>query len=425
MEKIKNNTLRNGISRNVIMTGLVSLFNDISSDMTTPLIPIFMSSMLNAPVYIIGITMGLADGLSNILKVGSGWLSDRLQKRKIFVIIGYILSAFSKGMMGFAYTWVGAFASRVSDRMGKGVRTAARDAILVESSTSKMRSSAFGIHRSLDSMGAIIGPLIGIVLVHYFKISIRSLFFIAIVPSLIGIVLLVLFVKETATQKPASTIFQNSNRCNKNHCYSRSFFWFLGLTTFFNLANSSDAFLFLRARSAGASVIILLLLHALQHTFYSLFSFVSGITAKKHGEPIILMIGYFLFACIYLLCAFTSGYATLFIIFPLYGIFFGLTDGMAPSYISRLVKPEVMATSFGLYYTLSGFSVMIASIIAGGLWSALSPRAPFIFGAVVAFIAAITLAIWQYKNRAELLRLEKKHIKIETVISEESVPSEH
>ena len=427
MEKIKKNTLRNGISRNVIMTGLVSLFNDISSDMTTPLIPLFMSSMLNAPVYIIGITMGLADGLSNILKVVSGWLSDRLQKRKIFVIIGYSLSGFSKAMMGFASNWAGAFISRVSDRMGKGIRTASRDAILVESSTRKARSNAFGIHRGLDSMGAVIGPLIGIVLVKYFAISMRALFFIALIPSLIGIALLVIFVQETAKQStPLDTAIKKVS-CNKNNnqCYTTSFFWFLGLTTFFNLANSSDAFLFLRAQSAGASIIILLLLHALQHTFYSIFSFASGYMAQKKGELTILSYGYTLFAFIYLICAFTGSFAMLFIIFPLYGMFFGLTDGMAPSYMSYLVKHEVIATAYGIYYTLTGFSVMIASIIAGSLWSAVSPQAPFILGAIVASIAAIGITIWQYTTKKELLKIKQEHASIVAKKAHERISSEH
>lgn len=382
--------------KNVVAMGLVSLFNDISSEMIYPIIPIFLKSVLGAPVAIIGLIEGVAESTASLFKLFSGWISDKLKKRKIFVTIGYSLSGISKVLIGLSQHWPFVLFARFIDRFGKGTRVAARDALILESVEPEQRGRAFGLHRSMDSMGAVIGPILALILVGLFKENYRSVFFIAAIPSVIGVLLLIFLVKEKKkdvlppVQTPAVLKFRWSD-------FSPSFKYFLLVMFIFSIGNSSDAFLILRAQNLGLGVTLTVATYVLYNLTYTLFSYPAGVIADKIGAKKVLAVGFWLFAAVYLLFGFAQSSILIWILFPLYGIYMGLTDGISKAYISTMVPTEKSGTAFGAQQTIIGICALLASVIAGVLWTKISPSAPFYFGGIMATIAAI---MFTFKKQA-------------------------
>jgi len=384
-----------GISRNVSVIGLVSFFNDVASEMIYPIVPIFLTAVLGAPASIVGLIEGIAESTASVLKVISGWFSDKLQKRKPFVIAGYSLSTISKVILGFAFSWPIVLVARFIDRFGKGTRTSARDALIAESSLATNRGRSFGFHRALDTLGAVIGPLAAILLLYILGNNLRLIFLLAVIPSIIGVILLILYVKEKnkepIKQEPIKFNWRNLNQ---------SFKIFLIISIIFAIGNSSDAFLILRAKNLGLSITLIILVYALFNFTYALFSTPAGIISDKVGQKKVLLGSFLLFSFVYLLFGLINQSLFLWLLFPIYGVYMALSEGIGKAYISNLVPQERTGTAFGIYQTTIGLCTFFASFIAGLLWTYVNIKAPFIFGATMALISAILFFFLEKRARA-------------------------
>ena len=379
---------KSGISKNVFVLGLVSFFNDVASEMIYPIVPIFLTSVLGAPVAIVGLIEGIAESTASVLKVISGWLSDKWQKRKPFIIAGYSFSAISKIILSLAYSWPFVLLARFIDRFGKGTRTSSRDALITESSEDKVRGRAFGFHRTLDTLGAVVGPLIALLAIHFLDNKFRLMFFLAFIPAFIGILLLLFFVKEKKKETNSSLAFHFSWRE-----LNPSFKIFLLISFIFALGNSSDAFLILRAQNLGLSLILVVLAYVLFNFTYAIFSTPAGIISDKIGPKKVLLIGFLLFSAVYLFFGLAPSSFFLWLLFPIYGIYMALTEGVGKAYISNLVPQEKTGTAFGVYQTTIGLCTFFASLIAGLLWTYIGVSVPFIFGSIMALISAFLFIV--------------------------------
>ena len=381
-----------GISKNVFVLGLVSFFNDVASEMIYPIVPIFLTSVLGAPVAIVGLIEGVAESTASVLKVISGWLSDKLQKRKPFVIAGYSFSSISKILLSMAFSWPFVLFARFIDRFGKGMRTSARDALIAESSDISARGKSFGFHRALDTLGAVVGPLIALLAIHFLDNNFRLIFFLAFIPACIGILLLLFFVKERKKEKNPDQVFHFSWRN-----LDPSFKVFLLISFIFALGNSSDAFLILRAQNLGLSVILVVLAYVLFNFTYAIFSMPAGIISDKIGPKKVLLSGFLLFSAVYLFFGLAQSSHFLWLLFPFYGIYMALTEGVGKAYISNLIPQEKTGAAFGVYQTTIGLCTFFASLIAGLLWTYIGVSAPFIFGSVMAIISAFLFVVLEKK----------------------------
>ena len=386
LKKVMKN--KSGISKNVFVLGLVSFFNDVASEMIYPIVPIFLTSVLGAPVAIVGLIEGIAESTASILKVISGWLSDKWQKRKPFVVAGYSFSAISKIILSLAYSWPFVLFARFVDRFGKGTRTSARDALITESSENKVRGRAFGFHRTLDTLGAVVGPLIALLAIHFLDNNFRLIFFLAFIPAFIGILLLLFFVKEKKKEANSLNTFHfNWRELNP------SFKIFLLISLIFALGNSSDAFLILRAQNLGLSLILVVLAYVFFNFTYAIFSMPAGIISDKIGPKKVLLAGFLLFSAVYLFFGLAHSSLLLWFLFPVYGIYMALTEGVGKAYISNLVPQEKVGTAFGVYQTTIGLCTFFASLIAGLLWTYIDVSTPFIFGSIMALISAFLFIV--------------------------------
>ncbi len=395
---------KNKLPKNIWAMGFVSLLNDISSEMVYPIIPLFLKNVLGAPATVIGLIEGIAESTASLLKLVSGFISDRLRKRKIFVTLGYFLSGISKILIGLAYSWPFVFLARFIDRFGKGTRTAARDALILESVKSENQGRAFGLHRSLDSLGAMIGPLLALVMITIFKESYRPIFFWAFVPSVLGILILTVFVKEKKKELNRQEILkkQKVNLKIKWSEFNPNFKYFLIISAIFAIGNSSDAFLILRAQDLGLGLVLTVAVYVVYNLSYSLFSYPAGILSDKIGPKKILSVSFFLFALIYLGLGLFKMPVLIWVLFFMYGIYMAISDGISRAYIARDVETEKSATAFGAYQMVNGICILFSSILAGFLWKYISPSAVFIFGASLATIAGISFVF--KKNKIVILK---------------------
>lgn len=372
------------ISKNILLLGIVSFLNDVASEMVYPIVPIFLTAILGAPTTIVGVIEGVADAAAKILMAVSGMMSDRIHKRKLFVGVGYSFSSVSHLLMSLANSWPVVLVSRVINRAGKGVRTAARDAIISDSVEKENRGISFGIHRTMDDLGGVVGPLLSVLFLSWFAYDYRKVFILAFIPSLIGALIIFFFIKEsikraTTTKTP---IFQWSKT-------SSQFRIFLLISVVFAVGNSSDAFLVLRSQNLGMSVGLTVFTYVLFNITNSLFSIPAGIIADKVGFKRVMAAGFIIFSLVYFGFGYIDSPIYIWILFPLYGIFMALTDGVGKAYISKLVPHEVAASAFGIYQTTMGFATLAASVTAGFLWNSYGPRVPFYFGALMALLAEI------------------------------------
>jgi len=382
-----------GISKNIFVLGLVSFFNDVASEMVYPLVPIFLTSVLGTPVAIVGLIEGIAESTASVLKVISGWLSDKWQKRKPFVVAGYSFSAISKILLSLAFSWPFVLLARFIGQFGKGTRTSARDALISESSENSVRGRAFGFHRALDTLGAVVGPLLAILAIHFLDNKFRLIFFLAFIPAFIGILLLFFFVKEKKKEKKFSSTF-HFNWAE----IDPSFKIFLFINFIFSLGNSSDAFLILRAQNVGLSASLVVLVYVLFNFTYAIFSMPAGIISDKIGPKKVLLAGFLLFSGVYLFFGLAHSGLFLWFLFPIYGIYMALTEGVGKAYISNLVSQEKTGTAFGVYQTTIGLTTFFASLGAGLLWTYIGVSAPFIFGSIMAAISAFLFVVLERKR---------------------------
>ena len=371
------------VSSNVLLLGIVSFLNDLSSEMIMPILPMFITS-LGGTGLIIGLIGGLRDSISSVLKVFAGFLSDKLGKRKIFVSSGYLTSAVFKFFLGFSQIWQHVLIFAGLERVGKGLRTAPRDAIISDSMPEE-KGKGFGIHRALDTSGAILGGIVVFFLFWFLKMGFNLIIFIAAILAFSSLIPLY-FVKEKK-KEPQDISFKI-----KFNSLPKTLKLFILLASIFSLANFSYMFFVLRAQglfSGKLSVGVPILLYILFSIFYAAFAIPFGVLSDKIGREKVIIFGYFLFSLVSLGFAFFNTPQAFIGLFALYGMVYALIDGNQRALISDLSPKGLRATALGAFHTAVGLASLPASLIAGFLWQSVSPNATFIYGAVVSMISVV------------------------------------
>jgi MFS family permease len=374
-----------GLSPTVVRLGLVSFFADVSSEMLYPITPLFLTMVLHTSVANVGLIEGVAEGVASLLKTFSGLWSDRIQKRKVFVWMGYLCAAVAKPLIGGASSWPQVLFARSFDRFGKGIRTAPRDALLSESVDSKNRGAAFGWHRAMDTLGAAVGPLLALCYLHFHSKleDLRSLYLYALVPGLLS-VLIVFLVRETSKKKSE----KKSPSILSRQVLTPTFRRYLVAWGVFSLVNSSDVFLLLKAQSCGLTLTTTILLYAFYNLIYATLSPYFGSLSDRIGRKTILVGGLAVFSFVYVCFGFATEMWEFWILFGIYGVYMAATDGVGKALAVDLVPPELKASGIGVLGTVSGVSSIVASSVAGLLWDHLGTGWPFFYGAAGALLAA-------------------------------------
>lgn len=378
------------IPLNVFLLGLVSFFNDFASEMIYPLVPIFMTTVLHTSIPIVGLIEGVVEAVASLTKYFFGTFSDYLKKRKIFVVSGYSFAALSKILIGIASGWQMVLFARFIDRLGKGMRTAPRDSLLLENSTPDNKGYIFGFHRAFDSLGAVFGPLMALVILYFLKNNIRGTFFIAFIPALIAVLLLLFFVHEKQKVKGLEEKKIKFVKISWGSLNPKLKI-FLVISFLFSVGNSSDVFLLLNAKNLGLTTTLGVLAYVLYNVSQTVFAAPAGSLADKIGAKKVFTGGLLVFSLVYLLFGLANSFIWLWILFPLYGIYIAATDGISKAYISEYITKEESGTYFGLYYMLTALGTLMASLIGGLLWTYVFPSATFFYGSVMAFIAFIII----------------------------------
>jgi MFS family permease len=388
------------LPRNVFAISLVSLLNDASSEIVYPLLPVFLSLTLGASAGVVGLIEGTAESISSLLKLFAGHLSDRHGKRKVFVVFGYVLSSFTRPLLALAGSWPQVLGLRLSDRVGKGIRSAPRDAMIADNVRVEERGLAFGFHRAMDHTGAVIGPLIGYLLVIWLAADrnaptagdFKTIFLLASIPALAAVLVVAFLVRESQRPTPESGLPEHAGHFSLRG-FDSNFKHFLLLVALFTLSNSSDAFLLLRAKSVGVSVAESLLLWALLHVSKVVSSIFGGDLSDRLGRRRLIVSGWILYAAVYAGFAFVTNSFSVWILFLIYGIYFGLAEGAEKALVADLVRPEQRGTAYGLYNLAFGVTVLPASLLMGGLWDWRGPRTAFLVSALLGGTAAVLLLL--------------------------------
>ncbi len=375
---------------NVVAIGLVSLFNDASSEIIYPFLPLFLATTLGASAGAIGIIEGLAESISSLLKLFAGNLSDRLGKRKFLVVGGYALAALTRPFLAFAGSWHQVLGIRVADRVGKGIRTAPRDAMIADSVPFEQRGLAFGFHRAMDHCGAVIGPLIGYLLVVFLGTNFTWIFLIASIPAFIAVVVAIFVMRESPVVRREGTSVPKLTLRGFDSNFKR----FLLILALFTLSNSSDSFLILRARDSGVALTIIPLLWAAHHVSKVLSSLLGGDLSDRFGRKRLIVSGWTLYAAVYAGFAFVDNAYSVWVLFLIYGIYFGLVEGAEKALVADLVRPEQRGTAYGLYNLAFGITVFPASLLMGMIWDWKGPATAFLVNAVMGASAAVLLLIF-------------------------------
>jgi MFS family permease len=388
--KRKNDTLFFGIKKNIFFLGLVSFLTDISSDMIYPLLPVFLTDVLGSSKVFVGLIEGIAESTASILKIFSGWFSDKIGKRKPVVILGYSLSSISKPLLALVSSAWQVLFIRFADRTGKGIRTSPRDALIAETSDGQRRGASFGLHRAMDSAGAILGPLLAFVLLPLLNKNYRHLFLLASIPAFFSILVLLVWVKEDRLRREKVPLAEKKTHFK----FDAKFKLFVLVVALFTLGNSSDAFLFLRAKNLGVNVVFIPLLWGLFNLVYTLSSTPAGVLSDKIGRRKIILFGFLVYGLSYLGFAFANRSLHVWILFAIYGVYYGLTDGALRAFVADLVKEEdKRGTAYGFYHGAVGFCALPASLILGYLWQTFGAHVAFSFGAVLALLAGVIFYI--------------------------------
>lgn len=379
-----------GFSKNIFYLGLVSFFTDMSSEMIYPLLPVFLTTVLNAPLSFVGLVEGVAESTASVLKLAFGWISDKLNKRKVFISFGYTLSSFIRPLVAFAiYPWHVLFV-RFADRVGKGIRTAPRDALIADTCKVDEKGKAFGFNRAMDHAGAIVGPAIATLLLTYAIKDYRTLFALAYLPAIVAVFIILFLVKE---KKPENVCAKEQVKLRLG-IFDKNFKAYLLVVLIFTLGNSSDAFLLLRAKDAGINIAVLPLLWILLHIVKMVSSTPGGILSDKIGRKKVIVFGWIIYFLVYLGFAFAKIPAHIWFLFAIYGFFFGLTESAEKAFVADLVRSEIRGSAYGAYNFAIGVGALPSSVIMGLLWQKFGVIIAFSFGAVMALISAFLLMLF-------------------------------
>jgi MFS family permease len=387
---MKRNKKFFGFGRNVFVAGFVSFFMDVSSEMIYPIVPLFLANVLGVNKSVIGLIEGIAESTASLLKVFSGWFSDRLGNRKWLMAAGYGISTLSRPIIALATGWHHVMDSRFMDRFGKGVRTAPRDAIIAESAEKTHLGRAFGFHRSMDTMGAVVGPAIAFFLLGIFSNNYRLVFWLSMIPGAIAVLLIILFITE---KKKVPLPHAKRPKLTLKH-FDWRFKFFLASATLFAIGNSSDVFLILRAQQTGIPTVMIPVVYLLFNLIYSLSAIPAGIAADRFGKKRVILLGFVLFAILYYGFAVAKDTTAIWVLFAFYGLFMGLTEGIQKAFLATIIPQDFKATAFGVYNTAVGLAMFPASLLGGWLWDNISPSATFYFGAITAALSAVLFVVF-------------------------------
>jgi len=376
---------------------MVSLLTDVSSEMIFTLVPLFLSNVLRVGTPIIGLIGGLTEGADALLRIFSGWLSDRVRKRKPLAVLGYSISTIAKPFMYLAASWGSVLAIRFGDRVGKGIRTSPRDAMVADSVSAEERGKGFGLHRAMDTTGAVLGLAIAAIIIYLVQggelaLSLKTyqwLVLVGVVPAVLAVLVLLFFVRERREPSPGGGVDRELSRNRLTAGFDTRFKIFLAIMAVFTLGNSSDFFVILRAQNLGSSVIYVVLMLVLFNIAYAVTSLPAGMLSDRLGRRRVITLGWFIYALVYLGFALASELWQVWLLFACYGIYYGIVEGVARAFVADLVPEEKRGTAYGLYHGVVGLTLLPASLLAGWLWQAYSPAAPFLFGAGLAFLAMV------------------------------------
>lgn len=390
------------LPRNIWAVGFTSFFMDISSEMVLNILSLFLSNVLGVPTSIIGLIDGVAEATASILKLFSGWFSDKLGGRKWLAVAGYGISALFKPLFYFASTWGLVAGVRWADRVGKGIRTAPRDALVADSVSKEMRGLAFGFHRAMDTAGAFIGILIaGLVVwlsqkneLNLARSTFQTIVLISLVPAFLAVLTLVIGAKDvTVTGQRSAPKFSLRN-------LGKPFSVFLVIVSIFTLGNSADAFLVLRAQNLGVTVLGILVMLAVFNLIYTLVSTPAGRLSDLIGRRRLIIGGWLVYAVIYFGFALANSSWQVWVLYAAYGLYYGMAYGSANAMVADLVPENMRGTAYGTYNAVIGLLAFPSSFIAGilwqgiGSWSGLGPSSPFFFGGGLALVATLLMAFW-------------------------------
>jgi MFS family permease len=380
---------RFGLSRPVWLLGWVSFFTDTASEMVYPLLPLFLTRVLGASAMSLGVIEGVAEGANSILKIVSGRIADRTGQPKKLVLAGYGLSSLVRPLMGFVTAWPHVLALRFTDRIGKGVRTSPRDALLASFAPEKTRGRVYGFHRAMDHAGAVAGPLVATAFLYFYPESYRALFMWTLVPGLIVIALIARLPDQKLTS--VSSVDVSSSVAARASRLPPRFYRAMAVILLFALGNASDAFILLRLNDLGVAPVWIPLLWSGLHVVKMSSSVVGGALSDRFGRRVLIALGYLWYAAIYAAFAWSSSLHTGIVIFLAYGIYFGLTEGVEKAWVADLAPAGARGTAFGLYNAALGFGGLAASLIFGAIWTRVSPQAAFLTGACLALAASLLL----------------------------------
>lgn len=377
-----------GVPSTVVGLGFVSMFTDLSSEMIYPLIPVFLTTTLGAGALALGVIEGVAESTASILKIVSGWWTDSVRKRKPFIFAGYGVAGAVRPLIAFAPAWPFVLGIRFLDRVGKGIRTAPRDALITDVTPIESRGAAFGVHRSLDHFGAVVGPLVAAALL-WAGLSLRSVFFLAVIPAIVVIFIIARYVREpdrpVADEPKPTAVFSRGAELGTGY-------WTLmAAVVVFTLGNSADAFLLLRLSDADVGVTWIAVLWSTFSLVKMASNLVGGRMSDRIGHKPLVILGWVFYAVVYLLMGISSWTPFLIVLFLGYGLYFGVTEPVERAWVATLAPSDLRGSAFGYYNGAIGLGALPASVIFGGLWAAFGPATAFVFGAAMAAVATVIL----------------------------------
>ncbi|MBI9075864.1 MAG: MFS transporter [Desulfatibacillum sp.] len=379
------------LPKTVFVLGVVSFFNDLSSEMIYPLLPLFLSTVLGAGAVALGVVEGVAESASSILKVVSGIATDRWNKRKPLILSGYGLSGVVRPLIGLAGSWPLVLAARFCDRIGKGLRTSPRDALISMSVDPAIRGRAYGFHRAMDHAGAVAGPLVAALLLSVMGLELRQVFLLAAIPAVVVMALIAVGVKEPAREQT------NAGECSPGfslrawHNFGPGYKRLILAVIVFTLGNSTDAFILLRLSDAGISGAWIAALWSLHHVVKSASTYVGGRISDRLGRRLMIRTGWLFYGGIYLCFAMVDKAGFLVALFLLYGVYYGLTEPCEKAWVADMSPPDLCGTAFGFYHGAVGLAALPASLVFGLIWHAWGMEAAFLTGALLALAASFLL----------------------------------
>ncbi|HEX7937468.1 MAG TPA: MFS transporter [Gemmatimonadaceae bacterium] len=406
------------LGRNVVALAVVSFLTDVSSELIYPLLPVFLTVTLGASAGMVGVIEGVAESTSALLRLASGWWSDRVKRRKPAIVLGYVVATAMRPLVAIAQSATQVLAIRVTDRVGKGIRTSPRDALIADSVDEQIRGRAYGFHRAMDHAGAFLGPLVAFALLNWAALTMRTVFWLAAVPGALSVLVLVVFVRDRAKPTDArggvpvvsvgpDSVLDTTRGADvptRPGEMPRPFWVYLGIVLIFTLGSSTDSFLLLRANQLGVPIALSGILWSAHHAVKSLFSTPGGALSDRLGRIPTMVIGWVVYTLVYFGFAEASTQWHVWGLFLVYGLFYALTEGAERALVADIVPAARRGAAFGWFNLVTGLGALPASIVFGIIWDRAGAHSAFVFGASIAMMASLALIAFATANRGKLGR---------------------